>query len=309
METCEYGALRDEMMRDRIVVGIADSSLSERLQMNKDLTLEKAKTMVRLREAVHEQQLTLKGQIKSEPHLDAVQRYPSSKGKSPATGKSAAQHQPYTRSSAQSQQQPMCSRCGRGNHPRQQCPARDAECHKCHKLGHFERLCRTKSVAEVRDPEPLDDFAYLNTVGSDRSAMWTVTVSVNGRPSQFKVDTGAEVTVISSAASTQLGITDPQPATKQLRGPDGTPLHTVGQATVKLAYQGWECTHTLFILPSLEHNLLGLPAIRDLHILHKVDSLVEPPQAKFPSLFTGLGELKGDPYEIQLRPDATPLSL
>ena len=58
----------------------------------------------------------------------------------------------------------------------------------------------------------------------------------------------------------------------------------VGQATVKLAYQSRECTHTFFILPSLEHNLLGLPAIRDIHVLQKVDSLGEPPQAKFPSL-------------------------
>ena len=40
------------------------------------------------------------------------------------------------------------------------------------------------------------------------------------------------------------------------------------------------------------------------HVLQKVDSLGEPPQAKFPSLFTGLGELKGDPYEIQLKSDA-----
>ena len=200
-------------------------------------------------------------------------------------------------------------RCGRGSHPRQQCPARDAECRKCHKRGHYERLCRTKSVAEVHGPEPPDDFAYLNTIGSGQSAMWTVTVSVNGQPTQFKVDTGAEVTVISSAASAQLGITDPQPARKQLRGPDGTPLRTAGQATVKLAHQGQECRHTLFILPSLEHNLLGLPAIRDLQIIQKVDSLGELPQTKFPSLFTGLGELKGDPYEIQLKPDATPLSL
>ena len=48
-ETCEYGALRNEMLRDRIVVGIVDSSLSERLQMIEDLTLEKAKTLVRQR--------------------------------------------------------------------------------------------------------------------------------------------------------------------------------------------------------------------------------------------------------------------
>ena len=84
VESCEHGALRYEMLHDQIIVGITDSSLSECLQMFKDLTLKKAKTLVRQREAVHEQQLTLKGHFKSEPHLDAVQCYPSSKGKSAA---------------------------------------------------------------------------------------------------------------------------------------------------------------------------------------------------------------------------------
>ena len=35
------------MIRNRLVVGIRDSSLSKRLQMEPDLTLEKAKKMVR----------------------------------------------------------------------------------------------------------------------------------------------------------------------------------------------------------------------------------------------------------------------
>ncbi len=40
-ETCEYGELKDQMLRDRIVVGIRDTALSERLQLDPDLTLEK----------------------------------------------------------------------------------------------------------------------------------------------------------------------------------------------------------------------------------------------------------------------------
>ena len=43
IETCEYGAVRDEMLRDRIVVGIRDAGLSERLQLDPELMLEKAK--------------------------------------------------------------------------------------------------------------------------------------------------------------------------------------------------------------------------------------------------------------------------
>jgi len=50
---CKYEELKGEMIRDRIIIGIRDLSLSERLQMDPELTLEKAKTMVRQREAVH----------------------------------------------------------------------------------------------------------------------------------------------------------------------------------------------------------------------------------------------------------------
>ena len=57
---CNLGELKDELIHDRIVVGIKDASLSERLQMDPELTLEKAKTVVRQRQTVREQQVTIK---------------------------------------------------------------------------------------------------------------------------------------------------------------------------------------------------------------------------------------------------------
>ena len=44
MEHCEYRALSNEMIRDRILVGILNLNLSEQLQIDADLTLEKAIT-------------------------------------------------------------------------------------------------------------------------------------------------------------------------------------------------------------------------------------------------------------------------
>lgn len=71
VETCNYGALESEMIRDRLVVGIRDSALSGRLQLDAELTLEKAKKSIRQREAVQEQQHVLKAG--GEPgKLDAV---------------------------------------------------------------------------------------------------------------------------------------------------------------------------------------------------------------------------------------------
>ena len=55
IETCDYGALKDEMLRDRLVVGIRDTAISEKLQLNATLTLEGAKKEIRQREAVREQ--------------------------------------------------------------------------------------------------------------------------------------------------------------------------------------------------------------------------------------------------------------
>ena len=39
-KNCDYGGMTDEMIRDRLVIGIRDSALSEKLQMDATLTLE-----------------------------------------------------------------------------------------------------------------------------------------------------------------------------------------------------------------------------------------------------------------------------
>ena len=54
-ENCEYGEMKGEMIRDHIIVGICDRALSEQLQLDAELMLEKAKERVRQREAIQEQ--------------------------------------------------------------------------------------------------------------------------------------------------------------------------------------------------------------------------------------------------------------
>ena len=46
-EHCGYGVLREEMIRDRIVVGIQDAALSLKLQLMEKLTLDQALTKER----------------------------------------------------------------------------------------------------------------------------------------------------------------------------------------------------------------------------------------------------------------------
>ena len=53
-EHCGYGDLHDEMLRDRIVVELRDTTLPEKLQLDSELTLEKAVTVVRQAEAIRQ---------------------------------------------------------------------------------------------------------------------------------------------------------------------------------------------------------------------------------------------------------------
>ena len=73
-ETCEFGELKSDMIRDRLVIGIRDGQLSERLQLESDLTLQKAEKLVRQRQAVQEQKVTLK-QSATLQQLDRVTRH------------------------------------------------------------------------------------------------------------------------------------------------------------------------------------------------------------------------------------------
>ena len=55
-EHCGYGQLHDEMVQERLVVGLRDKKLSEQLQQNSELVLERVETRARQSESVKKQQ-------------------------------------------------------------------------------------------------------------------------------------------------------------------------------------------------------------------------------------------------------------
>ncbi len=134
-EHCEYGALHDELIRDRLVVGLRDHALSEKLQLDAELTLDKAVTRVRQAEAVRQQQSVVRsdGSMKSDTLVGGVQRQ--------KLGPTKGQWQKPKGGFRGPPEVKTCQRCGKSPpHERQQCPAREAACRKCGKLGHFQKV-------------------------------------------------------------------------------------------------------------------------------------------------------------------------
>lgn len=303
---CAYGNLRDQMIRDRIVVGIRDHKLSERLQLDPDLTLEKAKTLVRQREAVQEQQSALRGNPRHESTVDYVRRKPQGKREQKRAGS--------VRRPGEQKPQHKCSRCGKGPHPRYSCPASKSVCHACGKMGHYSSQCFTKTVGDVKltyssDESEGEDVSYLNTVNAEKaSTAWCTSVSINGQSKLFKLDTGAEVTVISDKTYKSLGAAKLERTTKRLCGPDRKPLEVMGEFSATLRYRDRTFTHPVYVIKRLQQDLLGLPAIQALELLTQVNAIGESVTDRYPDLFTGLGQFPCT-YEIELAPDAKPFAL
>ncbi|UYV78047.1 K02A2.6-like [Cordylochernes scorpioides] len=72
-ENCNYGILKEEMIRDRLVVGVKNFNLSEKLQLESKLTLETTIQIVRQSESVKNQQKEIRQDTENR-NVDAIDK-------------------------------------------------------------------------------------------------------------------------------------------------------------------------------------------------------------------------------------------
>ena len=305
-ETCSYGGLRDEMIRDRIVVGLQNAKLSERLQLDSTLTLEKAVNEARQSEAVKRQQAVVRGNglsanEESNLNVDVLHRkwQPRQKKQEP-TGME------------KERRDTKCGNCGKvPGHPRSQCPAKDVTCHNCQKKGHYKIVCRSlKTIGTVIEEE---DY-FLGTVDVDQlnvnDGSWKTMLKLNGVSVIFKLDTGADVTVVPEHIfkKTHRWL---QESKIKLTGPGQQPLDVCGVFEAQIQSHEKATTQNVYVIRGLKTPLLGRPAIEALSLVSVVQSVNSPGEEifkKYPTLFQGLGKLTGE-YSIKLREGAQPYAV
>ena len=142
-DNCDYGTLKDDLIRDRIVVGVVNDSLSDRLQSKASLTLAQAVQLSRQAESRAQNRDLVRGN-NNQAQVEFVN-----------PGKTGNRKQP---SKETQRPAPSCGWCGRERHYRQVCPAKDATCNKFSKRGHFQSVChsstfQTKKVHELQEDE------------------------------------------------------------------------------------------------------------------------------------------------------------
>ena len=196
-EHCQFGTLHDEMIRDRIVVGLLDQKLSEKLQLDSELTLEKAINSTRECEAVKKQQPVVRGI--SDPAITKTENIDMLCKNRKQKPKKSHQEQNKFQKKSREENSSRCGRCGRSPmHTRTQCPASSATCRKCSKKGHYEAVCRSNKVNVVNDDDEscFLDVVSLGEIDGRNVNPWQVKATVSGVATEFKLDTGADVSVI-----------------------------------------------------------------------------------------------------------------
>uniref|UniRef100_A0A1Y1KVT8 RNA-directed DNA polymerase n=1 Tax=Photinus pyralis TaxID=7054 RepID=A0A1Y1KVT8_PHOPY len=316
---------QDEMIRDRIVIGLRETSSKERLMQVADLTLTKAINFCRATE-------TSKDQVKildNESKVDAVRA-----------------------TTTLGNQKKTCKMCGYWHKFPNRCSAIGKTCAKCQGRDHFAKVC--SSTSGKRDPDPptskkykkrvhnvLKEIEQKNTesdISSETSSefefyvssvsgrksehqnsetMWTKEVLVNGQPVVFKLDTGAEVSTLPLSILKKVA---PNSVIKKSNitlisyGDPNFKLKTLGEVQLDCVVKNCHQQVTFIVVKAADQiPLLGVQECSDLQLLKRLDSVtnqklfrsIDDVISKYKHVFEGLGKFPTQ-HHITLKENAKP---
>ena len=261
-DNCDYGTLKDDLTRHRIVVGVFDDSLSERLRSKGTLTLAQAVQMSRQAESRAQNRDLICGDNKP-AQVEFVD-----------PGKSGNKKAPNKESSRPT---PSCGWCGRERHHRQVCPAKDATCNKCKKGDTFKMVVaalhrqQRKYVnwKKMKRRKRGGEVLFLGEAQT-RGGGWTAQLGFNGRNTRFKLDTGTVVTVIGAHTSwlKEQKLVKPK---QTLRGPGYIKIPVIGMFLANLSYCKRKVTKPVYVIPDHTCPLLSRKACVALGLITRTD--------------------------------------
>ena len=241
-EHCNFKDTLQDMLRDRIVCGIANEGVQRRLLAESELTYEKAFEIAQAAKDTRDLQLKSHSTSSGQVHYSTCAQ---SRPKGPV-------------------ERMNCSRCG-GPHPPATCKYKDAECFYCKKKGHISKVCWSKgslpankpagggvrrgvprSTHYVSEDKAIEDNSYmmfnLHNRGSDPRQPIILDFTINNVPVKMEFDTGASLSIISYQTYKHIAKVN---KTEQLQKSNiilktytGESLNIIGEISVCVSYGG-----------------------------------------------------------------------
>ena len=159
----------DEIIRDRLVLGLNDNKMRERLLRITDLSLEKAIDICKAAEETSAQLQVMHGDMKN---VSVVKKRQNRNQPKRMSHVNTPKPKPPTDSDSYE-----CKYCGR-RHGKRDCPAFGQICHQCNGRNHFKSCCRSKkpTVTTRKKVHVVDehDFVVDAVEESNSNDSWIV---------------------------------------------------------------------------------------------------------------------------------------
>ena len=201
---CKFETFLDDMLRDRFIFGVKDTSVQLMLLMestkNEKLTFAEASKLAVATE------LSESGvsEIKSENSKYIISQVNRNNLQNNQPNRAMFNKKNnFPNNNHQNWRMNTCSRCGISGHAEQKCSAKDFNCRKCGVKGHYEKVCRSKSIKAVDNNLYQDEddyqnglFKWIGALGNNENRGLFINVLLDGRLTKMEIDTGACSSVI-----------------------------------------------------------------------------------------------------------------
>lgn len=333
-ENCKFGTNLNERLRDKLVSSLNDDKIIGRLLSEGDtLTFAKAcELSLQLEQNRKDTEDLLSGKEIHKMNVNTYRPSNQNKNRQPEKNLRGAYH---------------CYRCNGNNHRAENCYFKDRICNGCHRKGHKESACRTKSqpsqpgdrksknvinrpnfnrksIKHVTDGSSAntsdDEYQIIKTVVSNENSSRPITVDLelNGMPTRMEVDTGASVSVITYKTwhrikQNSLSLTEQE---SKLTDYNGNEIPTVGKVNIPVQYKGQNITLPAVVVKDGTCDLIGRDWLKHVqlnwHEIFYVNSTNKAQTVdwlrKFPAVFSdSLGKYTGSKVHINKLPNCNPI--
>lgn len=320
MKSCEFKACcSEDILRDRIVLGIRDKKLQECLISEENLQLQKTIEKCRASEVTKEHVKI----IQENKVVDVVNRKTNEKFLNNSRNEKF-----------------LCTRCCT-KHGKNQCPAFGKKCSRCGILNHFRAACRVRNIKElvleneeegccqvensvidrretcknlVIDSLEVCNMAnMINIISNQSKFSWYQNVVVSNKNIKFKLDTGAEVNILPLALFKGMGNERLKSSGLILETYGGFKVKPLGISNLCCTVNGMRKYQEFVVVDNNSIPLLGLKSCIDLNLVKRIDILKNVMTCEKSEilkinedLFTGIGKFK-DKCRIVLNQNAEPI--
>ncbi|UYV74954.1 K02A2.6-like, partial [Cordylochernes scorpioides] len=306
--TCNYGAMTEEMIRDRLVLGIIDKQTKRQLISDPQLTLQKAIDVCKANESANKQIENLTKNTQEEVNKLNIRKKTVNQNKM--------------------KKNIPCRYCATFHeHNRQKCPAWNQTCRKCNKKNHWAKVCKSRmrtvqSLESQNSNDEQEDCYSLEYVSeiSARKLMTKLELELNGYKESIicQIDTGATVNVLNFADLCKI-MQDGNPSLKpsyiKLRCYGGEILKPKGQIKINCFHQSKQHPIVFQVIDHWEKPILSAETCQKLNLIEIKADLCEIESTwtkqnnlldKYKDIFEGIGCLQGE-YKLETDPTIKPI--